>query len=59
MTTVKTLGNVLWLLFVGPGTALGWLFLALLLAITVVGLPFARQSVKLARFSFPCRHSRG
>lgn len=38
---MKTLGNVLWLLFVGLGTALGWLFLALLLAITVVGLPFA------------------
>ncbi len=31
--------------------ALGWLFWALILAVTVVGVPFARQCVKLAHFS--------
>lgn len=30
---------------------MGWLFWALVFAITVVGLPFARQCIKLAHFS--------
>ena len=48
---MKTLGNILWFVFVGIGSALGWLLWALLVAITIVGLPFARQCLKLARFS--------
>jgi uncharacterized membrane protein YccF (DUF307 family) len=48
---MKTIGNILWLVICGVGLALGWLFWALILAITVVGLPFARQCVKLAHFS--------
>jgi uncharacterized membrane protein YccF (DUF307 family) len=48
---MKTIGNVLWFLIVGLWSALGWLLWALILAITVVGLPFARQCVKLAQFS--------
>jgi uncharacterized membrane protein YccF (DUF307 family) len=31
--------------------SIGWLFWALILAITIVGLPFARQCLKLAEFS--------
>jgi len=48
---VKTLGNLLWLVLCGFWMALGWLFWALVLAVTVVGIPFARQCVKLANFS--------
>ena len=48
---MKTIGNILWLIIVGLWSSLGWLFWALLLAITVVGLPFARQCLKLARFT--------
>lgn len=48
---MKTIGNVLWFLFCGIWLALGWLFWAFLFAITVVGLPFARQCLKLAHFS--------
>jgi len=48
---MKTIGNILWFVLAGVGLALGWLFWAALLAITIVGLPFARQCVKLARFS--------
>lgn len=48
---MRTIGNVLWLVLCGWGMALGWLFWALILAITIVGLPFARQCVKLASFS--------
>ncbi|HUV19942.1 MAG TPA: YccF domain-containing protein [Ilumatobacteraceae bacterium] len=48
---MKTLGNLLWLVLCGFWTALGWMFWALVLAVTVVGIPFARQCVKLANFS--------
>jgi uncharacterized membrane protein YccF (DUF307 family) len=48
---VKTIGNLLWFVLCGLWSALGWLLWALILAITIVGLPFARQCVKLARFS--------
>lgn len=48
---MKTIGNILWFLLAGVWLALGWLFWAGLLAITVVGLPFAVQCLKLAQFS--------
>ena len=48
---MKTIGNILWLILDGFWTALGWLLLAALLAMTVVGLPFARQCLKLAHFT--------
>jgi uncharacterized membrane protein YccF (DUF307 family) len=41
----------LWLIICGFAMALGWLFWALILAITIVGIPFARQCLKLANFS--------
>jgi len=49
---MKTVGNILWVVFAGFWTALGWLILGGLFAITVVGLPFARQCLKLARLTF-------
>ncbi|MFW2336065.1 YccF domain-containing protein [Ilumatobacter sp.] len=48
---METVGNLLWLVMCGVWFALGWLFWALILAATFVGLPFARQCVELARFS--------
>jgi uncharacterized membrane protein YccF (DUF307 family) len=39
--------NVLWLIFFGWEIALSHLFWAVLLAITIIGLPFAKQHVKL------------
>ena len=46
--------NIFWILIFGWELALLHLFSALLLAITVIGLPFALQSVKLAGISlFP------
>ena len=48
---MKTIGNILWLILCGLWLALGWMFWALIFAVTVVGLPFARQCVKLASFS--------
>lgn len=48
---MKTLLNILWVVLVGFWTAIGWLGWALLLAITIIGLPFARQCLKFARFT--------
>ena len=39
--------NVIWLLLFGWEIAIGHLVSALLLAITIVGIPFARQHLKL------------
>ncbi len=49
---MKTVGNILWIVFAGFWTAIGWLILGGFFAITVVGLPFARQCLKLARLTF-------
>lgn len=42
------LGNIIWLLFAGWWLALGHLVAALLLAVTVIGIPFAWAHLKLA-----------
>jgi uncharacterized membrane protein YccF (DUF307 family) len=42
---------VIWLVLAGLWLALGYLLAAILLAITIVGLPFAKQSLKLARYA--------
>lgn len=43
--------NVIWILFAGIELAITHLVLALLCAITIVGIPFAIQHVKLAKLS--------
>ena len=48
---MKTIGNVLWFLFTGFGTALGWLFTGILWCITIIGIPFGKQAFKLAGLS--------
>src|SRR6187551_2849905 len=48
---VKTVLNVIWLVLAGFWLAAGYLLAAILLAITIVGLPFAKQSLKLARYA--------
>ena len=42
------LGNVLWLVFAGWWLALAHLITAIMLAITIIGIPFAWAHVKLA-----------
>ena len=49
--TVSVLLNVLWLLLAGWWLALHHLALALALAVTLIGIPFAWQHVKLAILS--------
>jgi uncharacterized membrane protein YccF (DUF307 family) len=44
--------NILWIVLLGWELAIAHLFFAALLAITVVGIPFALQHVKLAKLAF-------
>jgi uncharacterized membrane protein YccF (DUF307 family) len=48
---MKTIGNILWLVLAGLWLAIGYVIAAILLAITIIGLPFAKQSVKLGGFA--------
>ena len=51
---MKLIGNILWFIFTGVGTAIAWLFTGLLWCITIIGIPFGKQAFKLARVSlFP------
>ncbi len=52
---MRLLGNILWFVFGGGFFAsLWWLLVALLLAITVVGIPFAAAAFRIAGFAaFP------
>ncbi len=46
-STLKTVLNVVWIILFGWEIALAHLFHAALLAITIIGLPFASQHIKL------------
>jgi uncharacterized membrane protein YccF (DUF307 family) len=48
---MKAVLNVIWLVFAGVWLALGYLIAAVLLAITIIGLPFAKQAIKLAGYA--------
>ena len=48
---MKTVLNVIWLVLAGIWMALGYLIAAILLAITIIGLPFAKQSLKLGHYA--------
>ena len=52
MKTMSLIGNIVWVVIGGWWIALGHLVSAVLLAITIVGIPFAWQHVKLAGISF-------
>ncbi len=48
---MKTLLNVIWLVLAGFWLAVGYLLAATLLAITIIGLPFAKQALKLGHYA--------
>ena len=48
---MRMIANILWVIFGGWLTALGWLLAALLMAITIIGLPWTRACLSIARFS--------
>lgn len=46
-STINIIFNILWLLFFGLEIAVFHLFFAILLAVTIIGLPLAKQHIKL------------
>jgi uncharacterized membrane protein YccF (DUF307 family) len=46
-TVLKVIFNVIWIAFVGWEIAVAHLIHAAILAITIIGLPFAKQHIKL------------
>lgn len=47
---MKTLGNIIWIIFGGFFWALGLLLAGLLLCLTIVGIPLGLQLFKMAGF---------
>ncbi|MGL1861320.1 MAG: YccF domain-containing protein [Pseudodesulfovibrio sp.] len=45
------LGNVIWFLFGGVFMALGWFLAGCLMAISIIGLPWARSAFVIAKFA--------
>ena len=50
--TMRTLGNILWLIFGGFLMGLGWWLAGLIAAITIVGLPWAKACFVIGQFAF-------
>lgn len=44
---MSLIGNLIWLIFGGFLAALGYIFGGLLLCLTIIGIPFGLQSIKL------------
>lgn len=51
MGCLSVLCNIIWIIFGGLYTAVVHLVFAFLLAITIIGIPFARQHLKLVELS--------
>lgn len=49
---MRLLGNLIWLLFGGLATGIGWWLAGLLAAITIIGIPFAIAAFRIGAFSF-------
>ena len=45
---MKTLGNIIWFIFGGGLNWLAWT-LAVIMCITIIGIPFAGQFIKIAK----------
>lgn len=45
---MKFIGNIIWLIFGGLITAIEYVIASILLMITIIGIPFALQTLKLA-----------
>jgi uncharacterized membrane protein YccF (DUF307 family) len=52
MSLVSLLLNLLWIVFGGLWMALGWVIAAVVMAITIVGLPWARAAFSIAAYCF-------
>src|SRR6201992_4321105 len=51
MQPVSILLNILWILIGGAWMAVGWLVAAVIMAITIIGLPWARAAFNIAAYT--------
>ena len=51
MTPVSMLLNILWLVLGGVWMAVGWVVAAIIMAITIIGLPWARAAFNIAAYT--------
>ena len=51
MTPVSLLLNVLWIVFGGLWMSIGWLVAAVIMAITIIGIPWARAAFNIASYT--------
>src|SRR5262249_42528920 len=51
MSPVSLLLNLLWLLFGGLWMAAGWVLAAVIMAITIIGIPWARAAFNIAAYT--------
>ncbi|MGA3310874.1 MAG: YccF domain-containing protein [Xanthobacteraceae bacterium] len=51
MSPLSLLLNLLWIFFGGLWMAIGWLVAAVIMAITVIGLPWARAAFNIASYT--------
>ncbi|MEI6558095.1 MAG: YccF domain-containing protein [Rhodospirillaceae bacterium] len=51
MSPVSLLLNVLWIVFGGLWMALGWVIAGLIMALTIIGLPWTRSAFTLAAYA--------
>ena len=51
MPLLSLLLNVLWIVFGGLAMAVGWLIAAVIMAITIIGIPWARAAFNMAFYS--------
>jgi uncharacterized membrane protein YccF (DUF307 family) len=52
MSATSLLLNVLWVVFGGLWMAAGWLIAAVIMAITIIGIPWARAALTIALYTF-------
>src|SRR5277367_2533988 len=51
MPPVSILLNILWIVFGGLWMAVGWLIAAVIMAITIIGIPWARAAFNIAAYT--------
>jgi len=51
VTAVQFLLNLAWIVFGGFWMALGWVVAGIIMAITIIGIPWARASFNIARYT--------
>ena len=49
---MSLLGNIIWFIFIGIWSGMGWIVAGLICCITIVGIPLGRQCFKMAGLTF-------